>query len=139
MALGDGKQRRQRHRADMQHGLAVDVVELKALHLGAVEQRRMRRRQFPISAPDRGRARGVERFERAAQNAAPFEIGAIDGAAERIENEEFYPLADLGGNLLIGQAGDEFGDFSRVNVVGAGMGGHAQPLYLLITARRFLL
>ena len=64
--LGDGDQRRQRHRADMQHGLAVHVVELESLHLGAVEQRRMRRGQFPIAAPDRRGARRVERFERGA-------------------------------------------------------------------------
>ena len=139
VALGDGDQRRQRHRADMEHGLAVHVVELESLHLGAVEQRRMRRRQLSVGAPDRGGARCVERFERAAQDAAPFEVGAVDGAAERIENEKFYPLADLGGDLLVGQARDEFGDFSRVNVVGAGMGGHAQPLLSGVTARRFLL
>ena len=42
------------------------------------------------------------------------------------------------GILLVGQARDEFGDLARVDVVGAGMGGHAQPLYLPITARRFV-
>jgi hypothetical protein len=82
VALGNSDQRRQRHRADMQHGFAVHVVELETLHLGAVEQRRMRRGQLSIGAPNRGRARCVERFERAAQDAAPFEVGAIDGAAE---------------------------------------------------------
>ena len=55
VALGDRNQRRQRHRADMQHGLAVHVVELEALHLRAVEQRRMRRGQ-PRSPCPRSRS-----------------------------------------------------------------------------------
>jgi len=110
----------------MEYRLAVYVVELEPLHLRAVEERRMRRGQFSVRAPDRGRARRIEFLERAAQDAAPFEIGAIDGAAERIEHEQFYALADLGGNWLVGQAGDEFGDCAGVNVGCAGMVDHAQ-------------
>jgi hypothetical protein len=39
VAFGDGGQRRQRNRAAMHHSVAVDVVQLKALHLRAVDQR----------------------------------------------------------------------------------------------------
>ncbi len=51
--LGDREQRRQGHRAHMQHAGAVHVVELEALHQGAVDQRRMRRRQPLSGAPHR--------------------------------------------------------------------------------------
>ena len=52
---------------------------------------------------------------------APFEVRAVDGAAERIENQQLDPLAHLGGNLLVGQPRDEFGDPAGVDVTGAGM------------------
>src|SRR5271155_1327104 len=81
MTFRDRDQRRQRHRADMEDGGTVDVIELETLHLRAVEQRGMRRGEFTVGAPNRGGARTIERFERAAQDAAPFEIGAVDGAA----------------------------------------------------------
>ena len=51
--FGDREQRRQHHRAHVQHALAVHVVELEALHLRAVDERRVRRRQPPRRAPHR--------------------------------------------------------------------------------------
>ena len=82
------KQRRQGDRADMQHALAVHVVELEALNQRAVDQRGMRRRQPLRRAPDAAGLGGVERAERRAQDAAPFEIGAVERAAERIEDQQ---------------------------------------------------
>ena len=38
LALGYRCQRRQRDRANMQYAAAMDVIELEALHLGAVDQ-----------------------------------------------------------------------------------------------------
>src|SRR3977135_3455043 len=84
MAFGHRDQGRQRDGADMQDALTMDVVELEALHLRPIDQRRMRRRQALAGAPDRGRAGGVERRAGLAQDAAPFEIDAVDRAADRI-------------------------------------------------------
>ena len=86
--FGDRDQRRQHHRADVQHALAVHVVELEALHLRAVDERRVRRRQFLSGAPHRARLRGVELAEALLQDAAPFEVGAVNRAAERIEHQQ---------------------------------------------------
>src|SRR5580704_13248652 len=101
MTFRDRDQCRQRHSADMEHGGAVDVIKLETLHLRAVEERRMRRGEFSIAAPDRGRARCIERFQCAAQNAAPFERRAVDAAAERIEDEKLYPLAYRRRDLVV--------------------------------------
>jgi hypothetical protein len=38
LALGYRDQRRQRNRANMQDAAAMDVIELEALHLGAVDE-----------------------------------------------------------------------------------------------------
>ena len=124
-------QRRQRHRADMQHGLAVHVVEFEALHLGAVGERRMRRRQALVSAPDRCGARGIDAFERPAQDLAPFEIGAVNGAAERIENQQLDALAHFGGDAFIAESRNEFRNRACVDVVSAGVFGHAQSLSVI--------
>ena len=78
VALGDRDQRRQHDRADVQHAGAMHVVELEALHLGAVHERGVGRGQLLAGAPDRRRARGVELPERVLEDAAPFEVGAVD-------------------------------------------------------------
>ena len=41
--LGDRQQRRQHHCADMQDARAMQIVELEALHLGAIGERGVRR------------------------------------------------------------------------------------------------
>ena len=51
MALCNRDQRRQRHRAHVQHALAVYIVKLEALHLGAVDQRGVRRRKNRTRVP----------------------------------------------------------------------------------------
>src|SRR6185369_4036198 len=101
MTFGDCDQRRQHDRAAMEHAVAVHVVELEALHLRAVDQRRIGRGQRLRSAPDRGRARSVQIAERLLQNATPFELGAIDRTAERVEDQELSPLAYALEDLLV--------------------------------------
>jgi hypothetical protein len=49
--LGDRDERRQHHRADVQHAGAVHVVELEALHLRAVRERRVRSREPSAGSP----------------------------------------------------------------------------------------
>jgi hypothetical protein len=124
MTLRHRDQRRQRDCADMQHALAVDVVELEALHLRAVGERRVGRGEAQLGAPHRRGTGCVHRFKRPLQNAAPFEVGAIDGAAERVEDQQLDPLAHLGGDCLVGERRDELGDLAGVHVVPAGMLGH---------------
>jgi hypothetical protein len=65
----------------------MHVIKLKALHLRAIDQRRMRRREPPIGAPDRRVARFVEVFERFAKDAAPLQMRSVNCAAERIQNQ----------------------------------------------------
>src|SRR5712691_9693953 len=124
VALRHRDQRRQRDGAHMQHPLAVDVVELEAVHLRAVDQRGVRGGELEPRAPDRGRARCIERPERPLQDSAPFEIGAIDRAAERVEDQKLDALAHLRGNALVGEPGDELGDPAGMHVVRTGMLGH---------------
>src|SRR5262249_19508365 len=104
----------------------VHVVELEALHLSAVDERRIGRGQRLRRAPDRGRARGIEAAERRLQDAAPFERGAIDRAAERIQHEQLDALAHLVWNLLVAKPGHEAGDIAGVDVVAAGVFCHAK-------------
>jgi len=94
-------ERRQCHGADMQNALAVHVVELETLHLRAVDQSRMCRRQFPIGAPDRRVLRFVALLEGLPQDAAPLQLRAINRAAKRVQNEELESPANRGGNLVV--------------------------------------
>src|SRR5262245_30654791 len=50
--LGNGDERGQHHGADVQYARAVHVVELEALHLGAVGERGVRGGEALASAPD---------------------------------------------------------------------------------------
>ena len=117
MTFGDGDQRRQRDCADMEHALAMHIVEFKTLDLRAIDESGMRRRELSIGPPDRCRARRIKLLQRLPQDAAPFEIGAVDGATERIEDEKFYPLTDFRRDLLVSQARDELRDRAGVDVV----------------------
>ena len=121
VALRHREQGRQRDSADMQHTDAMHVVELEALHLGAVDHRGVGRGQRLAGAPDRRRAGGVELPERVLENPAPFQIGAVDGAAERVENKEFQSLPYVSRDLFVADARHELGDLAGMNVVGAGM------------------
>ncbi len=56
------------------------------------------------------------------QDAAPFEPGAIDRAAERIEDQQFDARADLRRDSLISQLRDKLGDGAGVNVIGTDIG-----------------
>src|SRR5262245_3076930 len=108
----------------MEHAVAMDVIELEALHLRAVDERRVGRGQLLRGAPDRGRARGIERAKGALQDPAPFEVRAIDPATERVEDQELDALAHVIRNLLVGKLRDEAGDLAGVEVVAAGMLRH---------------
>ena len=114
MQLGHRQKRRQGDRADMQHALAVHVVELEALDERAVDQRGMRRRQPLRRSPYAAGLGGVEFAERRAQDAAPFEIGAVERAAERIQDQQFDAADDVSRNVFVFDMRDELRD-------GAGM------------------
>jgi hypothetical protein len=124
MALRHGDERGQRDGTHVQHAVAMHVVELEALHLRAVDQRGVRRGEAQRRPPHQGGARLIERFERRAQDATPFEPGAIDCAAERIEDQQLDALAHLRRDTLIAQPRHELGDSTGVDVVGARMFGH---------------
>src|SRR5260221_7607867 len=80
--LGNDEERRQRHRADMQDALAMDVVELETLDERAVDQGGVRGGEAPVAGPNGAAGRAVDRRQRIDQDAAPFEPGAEDRAAE---------------------------------------------------------
>ena len=128
VALRHREQGRQRDGADMQHADAMHVVELEALHLGAVHQCGVGRGQRLAGAPDRRRARGVELPERVLENPAPFQVGAVNGTAERVENEQLQALPHVSRDLLVADARHEFGDLAGMDVVGAGMLCHRTAL-----------
>ena len=75
VAFGDREQRRQGDRADVQHARAMHVVELEALHLRAVDERRVRRRE-PLACPRPLRRGLIDRRQRILQDAAPFQVRA---------------------------------------------------------------
>src|SRR5581483_4327876 len=114
--LGDGDERGQHDRADMQHAGAMQVIELEALHLRAVRERRMRRAEPFIRSPHRARRALIDAGERPAQYPAPLELGAEERAAERIEDEELQPLAHRGRHIFVAQPGDELGEPARIGV-----------------------
>ena len=101
MRFSNRDERRQRYGADMQDALAVHVVEFEPLDLSAIDQSRMCRRQLPIGAPDRRVSRLVALFEGVPQDTAPFQLGAVDRAAERVENKELEALANRIGNPVV--------------------------------------
>ena len=100
MALRHRDQRWQGDGAAMEHAVAMHVVELETLHLRAVDQRRMGRRQLLPRPPHRGRARGVEAAKCILEDAAPWQVGAIEAAAERVEDQQLDALAHLLRNAL---------------------------------------
>jgi len=93
-------------------------VELETLHLRAVDERGVRCRELLPRAPHDARLRGVELTEPPLQDAAPFEIGAIEPAAERIEDQKLDALSDLLRNRVVFETRNKFGDTARVSVIG---------------------
>ena len=132
--FGDREQRRQGHRAHMQHAGAVHVVEFEALHQGAVDERRMGRGQPTGGAPHRAGRGGIEPGERREQDLAPRQAGAEHGTAQRVQDQELDPRDHLGRNLLIGEPCDERRDAARLRIVAAGSVAHDE--YLPSKARK---
>src|SRR5262249_13403342 len=95
---------------------AVHVVELETLHLGAVRERRVRRREPQPRSPDRARARAVELPQRTLEDAAPRQPCAVERAAERIEDQQLRALAHLARYRVVRERRDEFRDSARVGV-----------------------
>src|SRR5919198_517358 len=67
-------------------------------------------------APNDARRGAIDAGQRDAQHAAPLEVGAVERAAERVEDEELQALAHLRRNLLVAQARDEFREAARVRI-----------------------
>src|SRR6267378_703175 len=114
--LSDGHERRQHHRAHVQHAFAVHVVQLEPLDLRAVCERRVRRREPLRRPPNAATAGAVQFLESALQDPAPFEMRAVERAAERIEDEELRALAHFARNRFVAEPGNEFGDAARIGV-----------------------
>src|SRR6266446_7466778 len=62
--LGDSQEGRQSHRTDMQHTLAMDIVELEALHQGAVDEGGVRRGETSVAGPNAATGGAVDRRKR---------------------------------------------------------------------------
>ncbi len=122
--FGDGEKGGEGDGADMENALTMHVVELEALDERAVDEGGMRRGEPRIGAPDAAAGRAVDRGQRLHQEAAPFEPGAEDGAAERIEDQELDALPHLARNGVVTEAGDELGNAARVAIVAAGSVTH---------------
>src|SRR5579872_6554813 len=82
------KERRQRDGTDVQDTVAMNVVELKALYARSIHQGRMGSAETFRSPPDGTRARLVDLFQRPGENAAPLELRAIQGASERVQDQQ---------------------------------------------------
>ena len=111
------QQRRQGDRADMQHALAMHVVKLEALNERAVDQRGMRRRQTLRRSPHAAGFGGVELGERRPQNPAPFEIAAVERAAERIQNQQLDARDDVSWNVFVFDVRNKFGDRACMRIM----------------------
>jgi hypothetical protein len=116
LELGHGKERRQGHGTHMQHALTMDVVELEALHQRAVHKCGMRRRQPHIGAPYATAARAVDRAQRPHQDAAPFELGVEQRAAERIQHQKLDAVLYFLRYLLVGEPRDKGGEARCVRI-----------------------
>ena len=110
-------QRGQHHRTDMQHALAMHVVKLESLHLRAIHERGVRRRQFLIRAPNAAHARGVKFAETLLQDPAPFELRAIECAAQRVQHQKLEALPHFSRDVVVAQVGHELRHASGVLVV----------------------
>ncbi len=104
----------------MQYARGVHVIELETLHLRAVDERRVRRRKLLRCPPYDARRCPVELPEAALQDAAPFEIRAVDAAPQGIEGDEFQARYDLGREILVTQTRYELRNTPRVRIVGNG-------------------
>ena len=67
-----------------------------------------------MRAPDRRRCGSCRALPSVPQDAAPFEAGAVERAAQRIEDQQLDALAHLRGNVLVGERGDELRDLAGV-------------------------
>jgi hypothetical protein len=111
-------ERRQHDGADMQHPLPMHVVQFEALHLGAVDQGSMRRRKLLPRTPHRASLRGIESAQDCLQNAAPLQLGAVQGASQRIEHQQLDAPDDFRRDRVVTQPGYELGNAPGVAVVG---------------------
>src|SRR5258706_13981649 len=96
----------------------MHIVKLEALYLGAVRERRVWRRKAFGSSPYRATAGSLKRTERLAQDPAPFEMRAIERAAECVKDQELEALANLDRDHVIGEARDECGKPTRIGIGG---------------------
>src|SRR6516165_3559145 len=96
----------------------------------------MCRRQLPIRAPDRCVSRFVELFQRLPQYTAPLQLSAVNGATKGIQNEKLEPLTNRGGNLVVAQLRNEFGDPACVEILAGLRLSHRRARGPTIFARR---
>ena len=115
--FGDRDQRGQYDCAHMQHAGAMHVVEFKALHLRAVDQRGMRCGEFFVGAPHAALAGAVDAAQLVLQDAGPLKVGTIERAAQRIQHQQLVAMTHFFRDLVVSQTGNERGD-----VAGVGMG-----------------
>ena len=92
---------RQRDRPHVKDTDPMHVVELEALHQGAIYEDGMRRRQPIASSPNGRRSRLIYVGEGFAQDPAPREVSPIDRATERVEHEELDAGDNIGGNHFV--------------------------------------
>ena len=92
----------------------MDIVELKAVDLRAVDERGVRCGNVLSRSPDRAACARVHLSERPGKNLTPWKGRAVDGATEGIEDEQLDPVDHLARNVLVLEVRHEIRDFLRV-------------------------
>ena len=82
----------------------------------------MRRRKLLLGTPHGTGFRNVELAQPPLQNAAPFEIGAVKPATQRVEDQELDAREYFGRDRLVAQAGDELRHAASVGIIGCRLG-----------------
>ena len=130
----NGDERRQRHGSRVQRTEPVDVVQLESLDERAVDERRVRRGELQRGAPDAAGRGGVDRVERAHQDAAPFQVDGVERAAERVQRQQLDAIDHFRGDSFVAKLRHELSHAPGVGIVarlGGGRRGRRIDLLLL--------
>ncbi len=121
--LRDGQKGRKRHRTHVQHADPMHIVKLESLDERAVDERRMGRREPLRRAPHAACRRRIHLCQGAHEDLAPFQVGAVQRAPERVQDQQLDALDHVRRDLFEAQRRDEGRDVSRVSAVAGGVAG----------------
>ena len=120
--FAQGDHRRQDHAATMQRAAMMRVIQFETLHHGAIDQRRVRRRQAMRCCPLAAAERAVRVAQRVAQQCNMVAGRTVDATPERIEYQQLDAGSDFLGYGIVGHACDARCERLGMGICSAGTG-----------------